>query len=100
MQHRRCPIYRTEIDFSVEGPCLKFLDMPLEDFTRIPSKELEKQRSNELMPSEHLTPTADLVYPLAQINTVSLNPNIHSVPWIFSGNQSGIGRLHILKAIR
>ena len=90
MQQRRCPIYRTEVKYSGNSPYLTFVDMPLEDLSKVPSKEREKQRSDELMPQEHLTPTANLPYPLAQINIVNLNPNLRSACWIFSGNQSDI----------
>ena len=99
MQQRRCPIYRTEVKYSGNSPYLTFVDMPLEDLSKVPSKEREKQRSDELMPQEHLTPTDNLPYPLAQINIVNLNPNLRSASWIFSGNQSGIGRLNMVKAV-
>jgi hypothetical protein len=99
MQQRRCPIYRTEIKYSCGVPYLQFFDMPLEDLTQIPSKEREMQRSDELMPQENLTPTNHLPYPLAQINIVNLNPNFQSVAWVFSGNQSGLGRLNMIKSV-
>ena len=79
---------------------LEFLDMPLDDLARkMPQKECEMQRSDELMPSELLASTANLHYPMAQINRVSFNPNFESVGWIFSGNQAGLGRLHFIKSI-
>ena len=93
MQQRRCPIYRTEIKYEYESgvPYLEFVDMRLDDLAgKVPAKEREMQRSDELMPSEHLTPTEHLPYPLAQINRVSFNPNLRSVAWVFSGNQSGL----------
>lgn len=99
MQQRRCPIYRTEIKYLGDSPYLQFLDMPIEDFCQIPPKEREMQRSDELMPQEHLTPTTLLSHPLAQINIVSLNPNLQSVSWVFSGNQSGLGRLHMMRSV-
>ena len=73
--------------------------MPLQDLSKIPSKEREKQRSDEQMPQEHLTPTDYLEYPLAQINIVNVNPNRRSASWIFSGNQSGLARLHMVEAV-
>ena len=73
--------------------------MPLDNLAEIPTKEREMQRSDELMPSEDLTSTLHLPYPLAQVNRVSFNPNIRSVAWIFSGNQSGLGRLNFIKSV-
>ena len=94
MQQRRCPIYRSEVKYINDEPCLQFIDMPLDDLSKIPSKEREMQRSDELMTQEQLTPTNMLPYPLAQINLVNLNPNRRTSYWIFSGHQSGFGRLH------
>ena len=102
MQQRRCPIYRTEIKYELESgvPYLEFVDMRLDDLARqVPEKEREMQRSDELMPSEHLTPSNSLPYPLAQINRVSFNPNFRSVAWVFSGNQSGLGRFHFVRSL-
>ena len=94
MQQRRCPIYRSEVKYMQNEPVLQFIDMPLDDLSEIPTKEREMQRSDELMTQEQLTPTILLPYPIAQINLVNLNPNIRSSYWVFSGTQSGFGRLH------
>ena len=99
MQQRRCPIYRSEVIFKENEPFLKFIDMPLNDLTKIPTKEREMQRSDELMTQEHLSPTKLLPYPLSQINLVNLNPNSRSSYWVFSGHQSGLGRLHNVKSV-
>ena len=99
MQQRRCPIYRSEVKYMKDSPYLKFIDMPMDDLSNIPSKEREMQRSDELMAQEHLTPTNLLSFPLAQINLVNLNPNLRSSFWIFSGQQSGLGRLHNIKSL-
>ena len=99
MQQRRCPIYRSELKYNKDVPYLQFIDMPLKDLSKIPSKEREMQRSDELMAQEHLSPTNLLPFPFAQINLVNLNPNLRSSFWIFSGHQSGFGRLHNIKSL-
>jgi len=43
-----------------------------------------------------MTPENPEVYPLSSINTVSVSTNLNDLSLLFSGGQSGLGRIHHL----
>jgi hypothetical protein len=77
-----------------EKPVIQLLDMPTHNLALTTKEELLAPRCPNTM-----VPENPEVYPLASINCVSVNTNINDLSLLFSGGQSGLGRIHHLSML-
>lgn len=92
---RRAYVYRTEVqeeEGEEESASLCFVDM-VADVQNAPLSELKRAWYPEQMALEDLTRSR-----VASIHRVAQNTNPHTLGWVFSGGQAGIGRVQALPA--
>ena len=85
---------KTYQSLAQEDPIIRLLDMPTHDFTRTSQEELLAPRCPSTM-----VPENPEIYPLASINCLALNTNLNNMTLLFSGGQSGLGRIHHLSML-
>ena len=93
---RRICLFKTEEveRESGKGRMLRFVDVPTENFKSLTQLEQRNARNIELMSMEDITKA-----PLTSVNRVCQNVDLENLGLIFSGGQSGLGRIHHIKSV-
>lgn len=77
-----------------QDPVIRLLDMPTSNMALSSKDELFGPRCPSTMAPENPE-----IYPLASVNTVALENNMNEMSLLFSGGQSGLGRIHHLSML-
>jgi hypothetical protein len=89
------PLYhQSYAELCKEGPVIELMDMPTKDLASTTRRELLAPRCPNTM-----VPENPEIYPLSSINTVSLSADPEKPSLLFSGGQSGLGRIHHLSML-
>lgn len=81
-------------DLLKEDPVLLFCDAPTKDLSATSTSELSALRSTTTMAPENPE-----MYPLSSINTAAISTNLNEPTLLFSGGQSGLGRIHHMASL-
>lgn len=81
-------------DLAKEDPILLFHDAPTKNLSATSKSEHSALRSSTTM-----TPENPEMYPLSSVNTVAISANLNGPTLLFSGGQSGLGRIHHLASL-
>jgi len=87
------PFLKSFQDLIKEDPLLKLIDMPTSNLFNGNAEELVKLKAPSTM-----SPENPEVYPIASINCVSITQEPY-ITLLFSGGQSGLGRIHHLACL-
>ena len=81
-------------DLLKEDPILLFRDAPTKNLSATSNSELSSLRYPNSMAAENPE-----IYPLSSINTVAITTDLKEPTLLFSGGQSGLGRVHHMASL-